>query len=140
MMGRIGKSVREESGLAYYAYSNLSAGLGPGAWTVSAGVNPASVDKAVDIIVRELRRFVQKGVTTEELADTQANFIGRLPLSLESNAGVASALLNIERFQLGMDYYQRYARRVRSVKREDVVEAARAFVHPDRLVVATAGP
>ena len=140
MMGRIGKSVREESGLAYYAYSNLSAGLGPGAWTVSAGVNPASVDKAVDIIVRELRHFVQKGVTTEELSDSQANFIGRLPLSLESNAGVASALLNIERFQLGMDYYQLYAKRVRSVKREDVVEAARGFVHPDKLVVATAGP
>ena len=109
MMGRVGKSVREESGLAYYAYSNLSAGLGPGAWTVSVGVNPANVEKATDLIIRELRRFVEKGVTQEELADSQANFIGRLPLSLESNAGVASALLNIERYQLGMDYYQRYA-------------------------------
>jgi zinc protease len=140
MMGRVGKSVREESGLAYYAYSNLSAGLGPGAWTVSAGVNPANVGRVTDLIVRELRRFVRQGVTEEELADSQANFIGRLPLSLESNAGVAGALLNIERYNLGMDYYQRYAQRVRAVKREDVVEAARAFIDPDRLVVATAGP
>jgi zinc protease len=140
MMGRVGKSVREQSGLAYYAYSNLSAGLGPGAWTVSAGVNPASVEKATDLIIRELRRFVERGVTQEELADSQANFIGRLPLSLESNAGVASALLNIERYQLGMDYYQRYAHRVRAIKRQDVVEAARAFIDSDRLVVATAGP
>ena len=113
MMGRVGKSVREESGLAYYAYSNLSSGLGPGAWTVSAGVNPANVEKATDLIIRELRRFVENGVTQEELSDSQANFIGRLPLSLESNAGVASALLNIERYQLGLDYYQRYAQRVR---------------------------
>ena len=140
MMGRVGRSVREQSGLAYYAYSNLSSGLGPGAWTVSAGVNPANVEKATDLIIRELRRFVQKGVTPEELSDSQANFIGRLPLSLESNAGVASALLNIERYQLGMDYYQRYAHRVRLVQRQDVVEAARAFIDPDRLVVATAGP
>jgi zinc protease len=140
MMGRVGKSVREESGLAYYAYSNLSAGLGPGAWTVSAGVNPANVDKATDLITRELRRFADKGVTPGELADSKANFIGRLPLSLESNAGVASALLNIERYQLGLDYYQRYAAMIRGITREQVLEAARAFIDADRLVVATAGP
>ena len=140
MMGRIGKSVREQSGLAYYAYSNLSSGLGPGAWTVSAGVNPANVERATGLILHELRRFAEKGVTQVELADCQANFIGRLPLSMESNAGVASALLNVERFKLGMDYYQRYAQRVRAIKRADVIEAARAFIDPERLVVATAGP
>jgi len=40
MMGRIGEVVREKSGLAYYAGSSLNAGLGPGSWEVSAGVNP----------------------------------------------------------------------------------------------------
>lgn len=140
MMGRVGKSVREESGLAYYAYSNLSAGLGPGAWTVSAGVNPVNVEKAADLITRELRRFAEKGVTAEELADSKANFIGRLPLSLESNAGVASALLNIERYQLGLDYYQRYAAMIRGITRAQVLDAARAFIDAERLVIATAGP
>ena len=140
MMGRVGKSVREESGLAYYAYSNLSSGLGPGAWSVSAGVNPANVDKASDLIIRELRRLVDKGVTPDELADSQANFVGRLPLSLESNAGVASALLNIERYQLGLDYYQRYAQKIRAITRTQVLDAAREFIDPQRLVVATAGP
>jgi zinc protease len=140
MMGRVGKSVREESGLAYYAYSNISSGLGPGAWTVSAGVNPANVEKATALIIRELRRFVQRGVSAPELADSQANFIGRLPLSLESNAGVVSALLNIERNQLGLDYYLGYARRVKAITTADVLNAARAFIDPDRLVVATAGP
>jgi zinc protease len=132
--------VREESGLAYYAYSNLSAGLGPGTWTVSAGVNPANVDKAIDLITRELRRFADKGVTAEELSDSKANFIGRLPLSLESNAGVASALLNMERYKLGLDYYRRYAAMIRGITREQVREAARAFIDTDRLVIATAGP
>ncbi len=140
MMGRVGKSVREESGLAYYAYSNLNAGLGPGSWTVSAGVNPANVDRASDLIVKELKRFAAEGVSAEELEDSQANFIGRLPLSLESNAGVAGALLNIDRFGLGLDYYQRYESLVRGVNREDVVRTARRFIDPDRLVIATAGP
>jgi zinc protease len=89
--GRIGDVVREKSGLAYYASSSLSAGIGPGSWNVSAGVNPANVQKAQDLICQEIERFVTKGIKAEELADSQSNFIGRLPLSLESNSGVASA-------------------------------------------------
>ena len=140
MMGRIGKVVREKSGLAYYASSSLNAGTGPGSWEVSAGVNPRNLKKAIDLIEQELRRFVKNGVTKEELADSQANYIGRLPLSLESNNGVASALLNIERYDLGLDFYQRYEGMVRGVTRADVLETARKYIDPDRLVISTAGP
>jgi zinc protease len=74
------------------------------------------------------------------LADTQANFVGRLPLSLESNGGVANALLNIERYDLGLDYYRRYEELVREVTAESVLNAARKFVDPDTLAIAVAGP
>ncbi len=140
MMGRIGEVVREKSGLAYYASSSLNAGTGPGSWEVSAGVNPANLNKAIDLIQKELRRFVKSGVTKEELADSQANYVGRLPLSLESNSGVAGALLNIERYNLGLDFYQRYEGMVRGVTRADVLETARKYIDPDRLVISTAGP
>jgi zinc protease len=139
LMGRIGDVVREQSGLAYYASSSLSAGIGPGTWEVSAGVNPSNVRKASDLVIQELRRFVEQGVTPEELSDSQANFVGRLPLSLESNAGVASALLSIERYDLGMDYYRQYADLVRAVTPEKVLEAARKFIDPERLAIVTAG-
>jgi len=140
MMGRIGDVVREKSGLAYYAYSSLTAGTGPGSWEVSAGVNPQNVKRAIELIEAELSHFVQEGVTEEELADSKANFIGRLPLSLESNGGVASALVNIERHHLGLDYYRRYAGIVNDVSREDVLNAARKFIDVKRLAIATAGP
>ena len=140
MMGRIGDVVREKSGLAYYAYSALDSGMGPGRWDVAAGVNPSNVKKAINLIEKELRRFVKSGVTKEELADSQKTYIGRLPLSLESNNGIVSALLNIHRFDLGMDYYHRYEGMVRSVNRDDVLETARKYIDPDRLVISTAGP
>ena len=140
MMGRIGEVVREKSGLAYYAGSSMNAGLGPGSWEVSAGVNPQNVKKATDLIISELKRFVDDGVNAEELADTQANFVGRLPLSLESNGGVANALLNIERYDLGLDYYRRYEELVREVTAESVLNAARKFVDPNTLAIAVAGP
>ncbi len=140
MMGRIGDVVREKSGLAYYASSSLNAGTGPGSWEVSAGVNPKNLKKAIGLIENELRRFIKSGVTKEELADSQANYIGRLPLSLESNSGVAGAIINIERYDLGLDFYQRYEGMVRGVTRADVLETARKYIAPDRLVISTAGP
>jgi zinc protease len=139
MAGRIGEVVREKSGLAYYASSSLSAGIGPGSWDVSAGVNPGNILKARDLICKEIERFVEKGVTIDELSDSQSNFIGRLPLSLESNAGVVNALLNIERFDLGLDYYRRYPNLVQSVTPEEVLSAAKKYLHPDKLAIAIAG-
>lgn len=139
MMGRIGAAVREQAGLAYYAHSSLGGGMGPGPWMVSAGVAPKNVDQAIELIVSEIGRFVSALVEEEELADTKANYIGRLPLSLESNNGVASALLNLERYDLGLDYYQRYASLVSAVKREEVLETAQRYLNPERLAVAIAG-
>jgi zinc protease len=132
--------VREQSGLAYYAYTSLNAGQGPGSWEVSAGVNPINVQKAIDLIRSEIGLFVREPVSPEELADSQANYIGRLPLALESNNGMASSLLNLERFDLGLDYYRRYPDMVRAVTREDVVEVARRYLDPAKLAIAVAGP
>ena len=140
MMGRIGDAVREQAGLAYYAYSRLSAGIGPGPWTVSAGVNPANVEQAVELIRTEIERFVSEPVGADELNDSKANFVGRLPLAMESNSGVAGALINLERYELGLDYYQRYAEQVDAVTPESVLAAAAKYLHPDRLAVAVAGP
>ena len=139
-MGRIGDVVREKAGLAYYARSILSAGMGPGAWYVSAGVNPANLEKAIDLILQELDNFTQNGVTDEELADNKANYIGRLPLSLESNQGVASSLLNMERHQLGWDYLRSYADTVNAVTRDDILAVAQKYIQLERVAIATAGP
>ncbi len=139
MYGRIGAAVREQAGLAYYAYSSLSGGFGPGPWYVSAGVNAENVDRAVDLAREEIRRFIAEPVDAEELSDSQANYVGRMPLSLESNSGVAGALLNIERHNLGLDYYLRYPGLIDSITTEDVLAAARQYLDPDRMAVAIAG-
>ena len=140
LMGRIGEAVREKAGLAYYAQSNLSGGLGPGPWDVSAGVDPNNVERTINLIQAEIRHFIRELVSVEELEDVQAQFIGSLPLSLESNFGVASALVNLERHQLGLDYYRNYTAMIKAVTREDVLSAACHYLDPDRLGVAVAGP
>jgi zinc protease len=140
LMGRIGEAVREKAGLAYYAFSGLGGGLGPGPWTVSAGVDPSNEEKAIALIHAEIERFVSEPVSEEELENSQSSYIGRMPLSLESNSGVAGAILNIERHQLGMDYLQRYPDIVSAVTREQILAAAARHLEPDKLAVSVAGP
>jgi len=140
MYGRLGLSVREQNGLAYYVYSRLSGGSGPGPWHVLGGFDPANVDQGIQLILDELRRFVETPVTEDELADTASYLTGSLPLYLETNEGVARSLLNIERNELGLDYLQRYATIIRSVTAEEILSASRRWIDLDHYALAIAEP
>ena len=140
MMGRLGDTVRNEQGLAYYAYSRVRGGIGPGPWSVVAGVDPANVDQAVDSIRAEIQRMRQEPVPPEELADSQAFLIGSLPLRLETNEGVARAIRDIERYDLGLDYIQQYAGMIQAATPGTIQAAAQQWLDPDAFNLAIAGP
>jgi zinc protease len=140
MGGRVGEQVRERNGMAYYAAAGLDGGLGPGPWRVYAGVNPQNVDRAIELILREIKKFTTRKVTAEELEDNQTFFIGRLPFSLETNEGVAGMIGSLELYELGLDYLQRYPALVQSVTRDDILEVAQEFLSAENYALAVAGP
>ncbi len=140
LMGRLGENVREEQGLAYYSFSRVDGGLGPGPWRVIAGVNPANVERAAASIRAEIRRMCEEPVGEDELADNKAFITGSLPLRLETNEGVAGAILNMERYNLGLDYLQWYARLIGEITAERVQAVARRWLDPDAYALAVAGP
>ncbi len=140
MYGRLGDVVREKHGLAYYAYSQVAGGLGPGPWQIAAGVNPQNVELAIELIVKEMKRLVSSKVTAAELADNKSFFIGRLPLQLEMNEGVAGAIENMEIHNLGLDYLRRYPTLIQTITREQAQTAAARYLDPERYAAAVAGP
>ncbi len=140
LMGRLGNNVRDRQGLAYYAYSQLRGGLGPGPWFVSAGVNPANVDQAVSSIRDEIRRLQDELVPADELADNKGFLTGSLPIHLETNDGVADTILDMELYELGLDYLLRYSEMIAAITAEQVQAAARKYLNPDLFALAIAGP
>jgi zinc protease len=60
-------------------------------------------------------------------------------MSLESNAGIANALLSIERFNLGLDYFQKYADRIQNITPDQILEVSRKYLDPEKLVIISAG-
>ena len=140
LMGRLGAVVREELGLAYYSYSAVMVDRDDGVWQAAAGVNPGNVDKASDAIRHEFVRLAEEPVTVAELSDSQAYLTGVMPLTLETNEGVASALLNMEWHGLGLDYLRRYRDLIYAVTPADVQRVASTYLAPERLVTVVAGP
>jgi zinc protease len=139
MLGRIGEVVRVKAGLAYYAGSSVNSWLEGGVWEFMAGVNPKNTEKAIDLIKQEINKFINEPVTKEELSDSKSHLTGRLALSLESNSGLANAILSMEHFQMGLDYYQRYSGLINAISAEQILESSNRFLNIDHLAIVSAG-
>ena len=138
--GRLGDSLRERQGMAYYVSSTLDANIAPGPLAIRAGVSPANVDRAVASIDEEVARLVADGITPQELDESRRYLIGSIPRSLETNAAIANFLQVGEFFGLGPDYDARLPGLLNAVTLDDVHAAARRALDPGRATVVIAGP
>jgi len=138
--GRLGDSIRERQGMAYYVSSSLDANVAEGPLVVRAGVSPAHVDRAVASIDVEVARLVGEGLTPAELDASRRYLVGSIPRALETNAAIASFLQTAEFFDLGLDYDTRLPALLGAVTLDEVNAAARRILDPDRATVVIAGP
>ena len=138
--GRLGDSIRERQGMAYYVYSSLDASFGPGPFSIRAGVAAANVEKTIASIDTELASLLAKGFTAQEIDESKSYMIGALPRQLETNAAIAAFLLNLETFNLGLDYDARLPGLIGAVTKDSAEAAARQLLDPARATIAVAGP
>jgi zinc protease len=138
--GRLGDSIRERQGMAYYVFSSFDANVVEGPLIVRAGVNPANVDRAIASIDEEMRRMASDGLTPDELADCKQYLIGSIPRLLETNGAIATFLQTAEFFGLGLDHDLRLPSLLNAVTLDDVNAAARATLDVNRASVLVAGP
>lgn len=138
--GRLGDSIRERQGMAYYVFSALDANVIPGPLMIRAGVSPANVDKAVASIDEELAKLAAHGPTEAEMRESKQYLIGSMPRTLETNTGIASFLQTAEFFGLGLDYDLRVPALLEAVTRDALHEAARRALVPENATVVIAGP
>lgn len=138
--GRLGDSIRERQGMAYYVFSSFDANVVEGPLIVRAGVNPANVDRAIASIDEEMGRMAREGLTPAELADCKQYLIGSIPRLLETNGAIATFLQTAEFFGLGLDHDLRLPSLLDAVTLEDVNTAARRTLDANRAAVVVAGP
>lgn len=139
LRGRLGASVRDQHGLAYYVGSTLEAGVAAGPWLIFGGVSPQNLERAIEGMRGEIARLCAEPISAEEMDEARDHLTGSLALRLETNDGVANALNDIELFDLGYDFLYRYAAIIRGISSEQVLAALRRTIDPERYVLSIAG-
>ena len=138
--GRLGDSIRERQGMAYYVFSSLDAGFGEGPLSIHAGVSAENVERTIASIDAELTAVVTAGFTDKEIDESKSYLIGSIPRQLETNGAIAAFLLNAETYGLGLDYDVRVPGLIAGVTLEGANTAARRLLDPARATIAVAGP
>jgi zinc protease len=127
-------SIRNERGLAYSVYSYFSAERGRGSFELVMQTKNETALEAIRIAREEIRRIREERVTEEELSDAKDYLTGSFPLRLDTNRRVANFLAQVEYFQLGLDYPERYPDFIRKVTREDIQRVAQKYLKPETLI------
>ena len=136
---RLGKSIRDENGLAYSVSSGFEARHGAGPFQVFVGANPKNATRAITLLRQILTQEQQYGVTPDEVRQAKLYITGSYPLRLETNAGVAGVLTLAEDYGLGLDFPQRRNALYNAVTVEQVNAAAKKYLHPSTGVLVIAG-
>jgi len=139
LVSRISRTIREEHGLSYAAYSYFSPLRVPGPFVAGLQTRNAEAGKALELLREEIRRFREEGPTEEELEAARRFLTGSFPLRFDSNAKIARHLDVIAFYRLPLDWLDRYVERVRAVTREQVREAFRRRLDPGRMVLVVVG-
>jgi zinc protease len=139
---RISKAVRVEGGLAYSVYGSLAAGahLYPGTFRLYVGTRAKEKERALKIILDELKKFIHEGPSPEELQNAKNYLVKSFYHSWGTCEGLAGYLVALRRWKLGPDYHRDYRAKVNAVTREDVMRVAKQHIDLDRLVIAVVGP
>ena len=136
---RLMKTVRADMGLTYSVRSNFDFRKLPGPFTISTFTKNESVGEAIEEIIKLMKGMQVELVEEDELDDAQSFLTGSYPMRFETPNQMASQLLYVELHNLGADYIENYRGKVQSVTREESLEAAKKYLHPNNMVIVVVG-
>ena len=139
---RLSATLRDRQGLAYSVSATITGNAAEvvGTFSGSIGTYPDKFGVVKDGFLKEIVRIRDEAPTAQEVEDAKTYLLGSLPFHYTSDAGIASQLLQIERFGLGFDYLDSFRKAVSAVTPADVQAVARKHLHPNHLALVAAGP
>lgn len=140
LTSRLAKKIRDEAGLVYHIYSYINASYGKGEFGIYFGTNNNNVDKAINLTKEEVKTFVEKGVTNEELKTAKASLIDSfISRNLSTYKNISSTFSGIEFYNLGENYINEYPKIINSVELNKLNKTIKKYIFPDKLNIVIAG-
>jgi zinc protease len=136
---RINMNLREEHGYTYGANSQFSFRRAAGPFQIASGVRTDVTGPAVAEIFKEVRGMVEKPVSPDELQKAKDALANSLPGAFESSANAVGNFSNVFIYNLGLDYYSRYAEQVNAVTTDQALAVSKKYLVPGSMVVIAVG-
>ena len=136
---RLNLSLRERLGYTYGVSSAFGMRRLPGTFTITSAVQSEGTAHSVGEMLREMRRMQDELVSDGELADARSYMAGIFPLALQTTDGLAGKLSSLAIYGLPDDYWDSYRDRLMAVTADEVRQAARRRLLPDRAAVVVVG-
>ena len=139
MSSRLFQTIREERGLAYSIYSELSPFRDTGLLSINAGVAADKTEETLALTMAELARLKQETVGDAELRRAKDQLKSNIVLGLESSS---SRMANLARQQM---YFGRFfgvdeiTREIDVVTAEDIKRLANELFRPEAMALTLLG-
>jgi zinc protease len=137
--GRVNMNLREKNGYSYGTYSQFVFRRDSGMFQVYGGVRTDVTAPAVREVFNELRGVHERPITQDELVRAKDGLSNSLPGAFETSSNAVSNFANVFTYDLGLDYYAKYAAQVRAVTPEQVHQMAEKYIIPGRMIVVAVG-
>jgi len=137
---RLTTKVRSDEGLTYSIGSTAESNYTyQGTMYVSFFTKTESCAKAISIVLEELDKVVQGGVTDEELENARAALIAELPSSFRSPEDIASTYAWNEFYGRSPDHYAKYPGELRKLTAGDLKKAAEKYIDKEKITYTIVG-
>lgn len=140
LSSRLGTEIRDRQGLTYGIYSYFQAGRYAGPFLIQMQTAPEDATKAIASTISLLVQVGKQGVTASEVRTAQRSLNSGYNVSLANPDSLASRILMNEVYGLPTGELRDFTSKIQAVTPSDVSKAASELLHPDNLVVVTAGP
>lgn len=138
---RLMQTIRDEMGLTYGIRSGLY-GISTeysGHWQVAVTLSLENVERGIEETIRQVRHFVEGGVTNDELSDNKTTVIGSFKVGLATTSGLASSLLKNAERGFDVAYMDRFPNEMDGVTLKEANAVIAKYIRPDDLHIAVAG-
>ncbi|MBI4654782.1 MAG: insulinase family protein [Nitrospirae bacterium] len=132
---RLMQNLRDEKGLTYDIHSFFEAKKENGSFQIGIQTKNESASMATDEILKEIKRIRETLVSDAELQDAKAFLTGSFPMKIEAGKKIASFLVAMEYYELGLDYINKYPAYINAVTKDDVLRVAKKYLNNEKFIL-----
>jgi len=136
---RINTILREEKGFTYGIRGSFTGGKFAGPYTIGAGVKANTTDSSVVIIMEQLKKYNEGGITDEELTFTKNAMAESDALKYEAPGQKLGFVKRIVDFELEKTYVAKQAEIIKNIGKAEINQLAKTWLPYDKMVILVVG-